>query len=160
MPVRTDAEILARIDAVGATDWSGAEQGDLIAVLPFDAAQPWLKDGVTAEEWEPGSRDHDAVLASMLDYMEFAWNKANGCRRLSASRSLDHMSAWLWLLGWDAAADQIRTYSHYGKPQLRAICEAFGWDWREWDNGRWQNFEDDPGLAAPESVPPLERPPA
>ena len=71
----------------------------------------------------------------MQKYMDFAWDKANSRRGLSAGRSLSHMSAWLWLMGESTAADEIMdNHYNYGKPWLRAICEAFGWDWREWDN--------------------------
>ena len=87
--------------------------------------------------------------------MAFAWEKANHRRGISAGRSLDHMSAWLWLLGHDEAADAMLDHDHYGKPRLRAICEAFGWDWRQWDDGRWTNEEQADGLAPPEHVAPL-----
>jgi hypothetical protein len=91
----------------------------------------------------------------MHDYMSFAWDKANNCRGLSAGRSIDHMKAWLWLLGESEMAAKIAHFSHYGKPQLRAICERFGWDWRAWDDGEWRNNEDDDGVK-PEDVPAID----
>lgn len=140
--MRTDKEIHERIKAVKDRDWMGTIQGDLIACLPFDEAKRYLKDSVTADDWgEALSRDRESVLARMLDYMEFAWSKANGNRGLSAGRSLDHMQAWLWLLGEDEAAGQLHDYDYYGKPQLRAICEHYGWDWTQWDDGQWTDGE-------------------
>lgn len=155
--MRTDQEILERIESVRERDWIGTQTGDLVSRLPFDAAKRFLKEGTTSAEWgEPAPRDPEAVKAEMLSYMPFAWEKANNNRGISASRSLDHMSAWLWLLGHDKAADQILHYDRYGKPWLRAICEAFEWDWRQWDDGRWTTDEMSDGSGPPESVTPIE----
>ena len=157
--MRTDAEIVERLKLVEPGDWLGTQTGDLVAFLPFEAARSFLANGVTAADWEnlPKRRDPDSIKAAMLEYMPFAWDKANNCRGISAGRSLDHMSVWLWMLGREEAALQIREYTHYGKPQLRAICEEFGWDWRQWDSDTWQAREMDDGLSAPESVEPLAR---
>ena len=66
-------------------------------------------------------------------------------------RSIEHMKAWLWLLNDPLGARLDDLYRHYGKPCLRAICEKYGWDWRQWDDGSWRNDEDGPGLS-PEEV--------
>lgn len=157
MPERTNKEILARIEAVADRDWIGTMRGDLVSRLSFEDAKPFLKDDASATDWgEPRPRDREGILAEMLDYMPFAWEKANNNRGISASRSLEHMSAWLWLLGHDAAADQVLRYDLYGKPRLRAICEAFEWDWRQWDDGRWTNDEMSDGHTPPETVEALQ----
>ena len=66
------------------------------------------------------------------------------------------MRAWLWLLGRTAAAEKLSLgHDMYGKPQLRAICEEFGWDWKQWDDGSWTSVEMDPGDPPPESVEAL-----
>ena len=67
--------------------------------------------------------------------MEFAWDKANNCRGISASRSIDHYSVWIWLLGDEDKLSDIRDYEYYGKPQLVEICELYGWDHSKWDDG-------------------------
>lgn len=154
--MRTDQEILKRIEEVKDRDWLGTQRSDLLIRLPFETAKPFLKDNATSETWTQQGRDHQTIKDEMLQYMPFAWDKANNNRGISAGRSLDHMSAWLWLLGYDKAADQILEYDLYGKPWLRAICEAFEWDWRQWDDGRWTNNEMDKGHAAPETVEPLD----
>lgn len=156
---RTAAEIKARIEEVETRDWLGVERQDLLAVLSYEEVKPWLRDDVTEEQWEPSPRDAETIEQRMLDYMDFAWEKANDCRGISAGRSLSHYAAWLWLLGWDDAAEQIMRYDHYGKSRLRAICEAFDWDWRSLDDGKWRNAEDEGGLAPPETVESLRRPP-
>lgn len=149
---RTDAEILARIRAVEKRDFMGIEMGDLIPALSFDAARPFLKDTATAEDWEKRKAtplEQAGLIAAILGYLGFAWGKANNCRGLSASRSISHFRTWLWLLGEDAAADALDDDCElYGKPQLRAISEHFGIDWRALDNGRWTNDEGDDGEPA------------
>lgn len=75
--MRTDDEILARIEEVKADDWIGWQTSNLIVRLPFEKAKPYLKPEAKAEEWKISPRDHDALLAEMLDYMPFAWEKAN-----------------------------------------------------------------------------------
>lgn len=155
---RSTDEILAKIKDLeqGSVDFFGFIRPDLIECLPFDAAKPFLKPECTSDDWEPKARDADSVKERMRDYMSFAWDKANNRRGISACRSLQHMQAWLWLLGEDEASGKfLDDYSHYGKPQLRAICEAFGWDWREWDDGRWTSDEMAEGLSPPEIIPAL-----
>ena len=110
-----------------------------------------MKTDGNSESWNELARDEDSVKTEMLDYMPFAWTKANERKSLSAERSLEHMSAWLWLIGRDSAAIQISKYHQYGKPQLRAICEAFGWDWRQWDDGRWTEHEMEEGEPPPKT---------
>lgn len=138
--MRTDDEILSRIEVVKENDWMGTQIGDLIVRLPFDKARPYLKPEVTEADWKPASRDRDALLAQMLDYMPFAWEKANNERGLSAGRSMDHYSAWVWLAGDDLG--DLLEYEFYGKENLRRICQQYGWDADQWDDGRRVNSSD------------------
>ena len=150
---RTPAEILARIEAVSGNDWMGTIRSDLLAFLPFDVAKVHLGPAADPAEWAAYVAEQKPPLVQAEEYMAFAWDKANNCRGLSAARSLDHMAAWLWLAREDdfLAALRLDAYSHYGKPQLRAICERFGWDWRALDDGRWVNQEHGPS-SDPDSV--------
>lgn len=133
--MRTDAEILARIDAVKADDFLGFQRNQLIGFLSFAAARPFLNEGVTEEQWAQVQRprDRDSILAAMLDYMPFAWEKANHGRGISAGRSMDHYSEWIWMLGDDLG--DLRNYSFYGKDHLVRICQHYGWDSSQWDDG-------------------------
>lgn len=128
--------------------------GDLINFLPFETAKPFLIDTATADDWKEDDRSTEAVKATILGYMPFAWDKANNNRGLSAARSLHHMEAWLWMAEEDQLRERLfidaEDYTHYGKPHLRAICEHFGWDWKQWDDGRWTNTEDGPGVSPDE----------
>lgn len=140
--MRSDEEVMARIRKIQASpdkDPFGFEKSDLVATLPFSMAKRYLKDEVTEGQWSDAMeiRDPDHVRKGIYDYMSFAWEKANNERGISASRTISHMCAWLWLLGEDELCEEIRDYHLYGKPQLVIICEHFGWRWRKWDDGNW-----------------------
>lgn len=154
--MRTDNEILERARAEKDTDLFGFGLGDLVYRLPFDIAKEFLKDDARQEDWEASDRNPDAVRAELVDYMEFAWDKANNRRGLSAWRSLCHMKAWLWLMGEDAFLESLNIdgYSHYGKPQLAAICDHLNIDWRQWDDDRWTNEEMNDGVPADQIYTP------
>lgn len=124
--MRTPEEILARIAEVEAQDDDlfGTERYDLIQALPFDRARPWLKADATAAEWPQSTEE--SVRLEAIAYLTFAYGKASGHRGLSASRSLSHYRAWLWLLGilpedWDDLP-----YAMYGVPALFAAARALG----------------------------------
>ena len=135
--MRTEEMILARIEAVKSSDWMGTQVSDLVARLPFERAKPYLKPDVTTDEWKQGPRDRESLLAEMLVYMPFAWEKANRGRGLSAERSMDHFSAWVWLAGDDLG--NLGEYQFYGKDNLVRICAHYGWDAKQWDDGERVN---------------------
>ncbi len=152
--MRTPDEIVARIRYLeeGDRDFLFFERSDLIEHLPFSHARPFLKPEAAESDWEQLPLSAPSIQAEMLDYMPFAWEKANNCRGISASRSISHMKAWLWLRGDDLGERMDGLYEFYGKPCLRVICEKYGWDWREWDDGRWGNSESGPFYPAPERI--------
>lgn len=133
--MRTQTEIVERLESRRAQDVFGFEVSEYVRALDFEHARPYLKEGVTAEEWEPDLMTDDAIRKCAVDYMDFAWEKANGCRGISAWRSLAHYQAWLWLLGDDELWPTLSDYEYYGKPELRRICEYFGLDADHWDDG-------------------------
>lgn len=135
--MRTDAEILARISERSHIDFFAWEANDLIVRLSFDAAKPMLKEDAKPEEWTVKPREREAVLAEMLEYMPFAWDKANEQRGISAGRSMHHYMAWTWLVGDDFG--ELTDYDHYGKGHLVRICEKYGWDHKQWDDGSRAN---------------------
>lgn len=120
--MRTPAEIVARIEAIGPLDdLFGAQRYDLVCSMPYEHAKPYLRDEVTAETYvqDPDPR------ASALAYIPFAIGKATDHRGLSASRSIDHLKAWAWLLGDDVlAAVEAADFENYGAPKIRAFLEA------------------------------------
>ncbi len=136
---RSHDEIVEKIRNIK-NDIFAVKIGDLIVCLPYDLAKEFFRDDATEEDFNKANvtAEPKVVAKWIVDYLPFAWEKANDCRGLSALRSLDHFTIWMWLLGFDVEFDD---YEYYGKQQLRAISECFGFDWRAHDNGRWVNKE-------------------
>jgi hypothetical protein len=141
MTERTNEEIIARLREIDSRDALGFESGDLMIRLPLELAREFLKPEYDGADWKVYPRDRESVIAGMLNYMPFAWEKANNCRGISAYRTLCHYTSWLWLIGEDLG--DLLSYEFYGKPQLIAICERFGWDHKQWDDGRRRNTDID-----------------
>ena len=129
---RTDEEILARIRERAEEDVFGFERNDLLVCLPLEKANTLFEEPYEGE-WEQSPRDRESLLEQMEEYMPFAWEKANDFRGLSAARSLSHYMAWTWLAGDDLG--DLLEYQFYGKDNLRRICEYYGWDPDQWDDG-------------------------
>ena len=130
---RTDDEIISRINVVADRDFFGFEVSDLVVRLEYEKAKQFITPDVTQKDWEVVSREPADVISMMHDYMSFAWEKANDGRSLSAGRSLSHYSAWIWLAGDDLG--DLLEYEFYGKDKLVLICNHYGWDSSEWDDG-------------------------
>ena len=137
--MRTDDEILARIEARKEEDFFGFELTDLLIRLPFEKARPYVSDEITEAGWTTLPRDRDSVLKEMHEYMSFAWDKANNCRSLSAGRSMCHYMAWVWLVGDEEVFGDLTDYQYYGKDNLVKICNHYGWDSSQWDDGERTN---------------------
>jgi len=134
--MKTQKEIVKRIEERKKDDMFGWEVNEYVCYLDFKNAKPYLKEGVTEERW--GKIEKMGPVEKIKDYMDFAWQKANGCRSISAGRSLRHMLAWLWLDEQDEFLKEwhnLEDYEYYGKPQLIAICELYGIDWKKYDDG-------------------------
>lgn len=139
--MRTDDEIISRIEALKEADFFGFSTDDLIVRLPFDKAKPYLTDKAMSDNWKIFPRDRDSLVAEMKAYMPFAWDKANNFRGLSAGRSMAHYASWVWLAGDDLG--DLEKYDCYGKDNLVAICEHYGFDHAQWDDGVRANSEDE-----------------
>ena len=130
---RTDDEIISRINVVADRDFFGFEVSDLVVRLEYEKAKQFMPTYVIQKDWEVVSREPADVISMMHNYMSFAWEKANDGRGLSAGRSLSHYSAWIWLAGDDLG--DLLEYEFYGKDKLVLICNHYGWDSSEWDDG-------------------------
>ena len=130
---RTDDEIISRINVVADRDFLGFEVSDLVTCLDFQTAKREFDVNAEESAWEIVSREPADVIVRMYDYMPFAWDKANNRRGLSAGRSMSHYSAWIWLAGDDLG--DLLEYEFYGKDKLVLICNHYGWDSSEWDDG-------------------------
>ena len=139
--MKTQEQILTRINHLKDEDIFGFETGTLMDFLTFENAKPFLKPTATKEDWDKQMRplSQNVILKQMEDYMPFAWDKANNFRGISASRSISHYKAWLWLLGDDSI--DTDEYEFYGKDILARICKKYGWDSKQWDDGVRLNEE-------------------
>jgi len=133
--MRTQEEIVTRFHERRKGDLLGFEIHEYLPYLDYEHAKPFLKKGVESKDW---GQEKAAPVEKIKDYMSFAWEKANGCRGISAGRSLQHMVAWLWLDGQDKFLKEwhdLEDYEYYGKPQLVAICQLYGINWKQLDDG-------------------------
>ena len=122
--MRTQEEIVARINEIQKDDrLFDFESPDLLIYLDFEHAQPFLIEGVTAEQWTGREYTREAVVEEIKEYLPFAFEKAQGERGLSAIRSQQHFRAWLWLAGDDDLLGEIEamTYENYGIERLERI---------------------------------------
>lgn len=140
---RTQEQIAARYKDCGPFDFAGEV---LLDYLDFAHAQPFLKPEVTEAEWSrpierfdgfgpetdvvtPISPDNAAhTLDAMRHYAAFGWTKIEDHRGISASRTVDKMGAWVWLLGYDPkdVFNRNADWGQYGAGCLAKVCEHFG----------------------------------
>jgi hypothetical protein len=123
--MRTQEEILARLREVSKEDFFGFSQEVLLGALDFEHAKPFLKEGVTPDQWAPALTE-EALKKDALNYLTFAWGKAEDHRGISASRSVDKMTQYCWLLGYDVKSIEEAGYAQYGCPKLKAAAELLG----------------------------------
>lgn len=140
--MRTQAEILQRIEDRTGADIFGFECEQYLLALTLESIETLrgtvIKKDADLTEWEPGYPDITSVLAEMTDYMDFAWEKANDCRGISAMRTLQKYTGWLWLIDENRFGD-LTDYDHYGKEHLIKISEFLGVDHAALDNGERVN---------------------
>ena len=162
MTIPTVDEIVERIEERQPKDPFGFEWKEYPIYLPFEKAKPYLQDTVKPEDWtDPPEQSRSAIVQMMLDYMAFAWGKANDCRGISSNRSVMHYVAWTWLAGdrdFSAQIDEMfrENYCYYGKPILWLICQKYGWDFRKWDDDDWTINEGQTGPAADRVIDGLD----
>ncbi len=129
---RSEKEIKERIEK-GSDPFCFGE-AVLIDYLTYENAIPYLteeykeKVNKKGEKWRQITNVKEAAQ-DFLDYMVFAWGKAENQRGLSASRSIIKLGAWLWLLGREDLSELINNedlYNPYGAPALIAVCDNMG----------------------------------
>lgn len=146
MALPSESEIAERMKSRAKSDLFGFETDEYIPYLSYASAKPFINDNVSEEEFKKYQKPftREQVLKDMEAYMSFAWDKANNCRGISASRSISHYIAWTWLAGdAELSAEIEKPYEFYGKDHLVAICKHYGWDSSKWDDNRRVNNEED-----------------
>lgn len=96
----------------------------------FDFGREVLIQYVSLPGFHPRSLERDDVLREMREYMNFAWEKVEDHRGLSASRSVDKFIAWVWVLGDEGVYEELvemqeRAYPQYGAPILKKVCKTY-----------------------------------
>lgn len=128
--MRTQTDILKRIEELKASDFFGFESGDLVEALEYEHAKPYLKEGCTKEDWDKARPPYsiEGARNKIRDYLQFAWGKANDERGISSERSQAHFRAWMWLACDDEMMARVEAteYAPYGKPKLKVIEEHYG----------------------------------
>jgi len=127
--MRTQAEILERFEK--ADDFFGTQKGDLISYMEFENAKPHLKEDYVKkiengeEKWEVSNDPKKEIL----EYLDFAYDKAEDERGLSAGRSMLHFKTWIWLDDekfYNEVIYLIDNYTNYGIPALDKISQHYG----------------------------------
>lgn len=140
--MRTQEEIVKRIEERIEEDFFGFETSDYISRLSFENAKQFLKEGVKSDEWKLSNQD---PIDELKEYMSFAWDKANNCRGISAGRNISHIIAWLWLADHEIYNEVKRMneeeYQYYGKDILKYVCDNFDIDSSVYDDGIRSNTE-------------------
>lgn len=130
--MRTQEEIVARIESLGiGEDILGFRREVLLAALDFEHARPFIGPSITAARWGemavPAAETEQVARA----YYSFALGKIEDHRGISASRSVEKLTEYAWLLGRDELVDAMAAldYPQYGAPIVKAWGEAFGEPW-------------------------------
>lgn len=106
----------------------------LINYLSFENAKPHLKEEYV-KEVEAGTKQWEQITSiekcaeDFLNYMKFAWGKAEDERAISASRSIQKLGMWLWIMNRDDLRRTIEDddlYNPYGAPALIEVCNQMG----------------------------------
>lgn len=96
-------------------------------VLGVHLPEGW-KDGCESNADKHPLTD-EFVRSEAVSYLHFAFGKAIDHRGISASRSVQKMREYAWLLGLDDAvafADDDANYPNYGVPVLKHMAAALG----------------------------------
>ena len=126
--MRTTTEIADHYNKIKSDDFLGFQGEVLLPYLSVDEVRPFFKPDTDLSEWQQCPLTETVVLEQMREYMKFAWDKVENHRGISASRSVEKMEAWLWVLGREELMGQVcdAPYENYGAPKLKVICEALG----------------------------------
>lgn len=127
--MRTQDEILERHK--NCQDFLGTQKGDLLNYMNVENIKGFLtEDGL--KELEAGKLDYptkDLPKDTILDYLEFAYGKAENQRGISAGRSMAHFKTWIWMddpVFYAEIIEDIDNYDDYGIPVLDRISEHYG----------------------------------
>ncbi len=133
--LRTQEEIVAKVkEYISQPSMFDFRPEVLMEHLNLESVKEFVKEEYLAKV-NSGEIQHefcDNVLEAtqdFLDYMNFAWGEAEDERSLSASRSIQKLGAFLWLLNREDLVEVIDNddlYNPYGAPALIEVCNQLG----------------------------------
>jgi hypothetical protein len=135
--MRTTEDIITYYRNKQESDMFGFTGEVLLPYLSAEQVKPFLIPDADLSDWKQIPLKFESIVAAMREYMEFAWGKMQDHRGISASRSVEKMQAWLWLLGDEETltfAQSSHNYAQYGAPVLKKICEKYGFPVPEGDD--------------------------
>lgn len=103
----------------------------LIPYLPWEKAKTFYKEEYV-KEVDSGAKTYEQITdvneatQDMLDYLIFGYMKALDERGISASRTVNKLAVWFWLLGREDLAEVVSDdslYNPYGMPALIKVTE-------------------------------------
>lgn len=103
----------------------------LVSFLDFEVAKPFLRDDARADDWAKRELVESDMIEAMRSYMaEYGWDKCESHRGISASRTVEKLGCWIWLLGNEQDYLDYEVYSKdhympYGAPILKWVCEKY-----------------------------------
>lgn len=134
--MRTDQEILDRVEAIRPADFLGWTTPVLLMALSYECAvkEEIVANGVDRASWDSSQTTNPTAEAK--EYLAFAMDKARNERGISAERSVDKLREWLWLSGDDSLLRRFEgaPYNPYGRRKLAVLCEAWGVKPDMWPN--------------------------
>lgn len=147
LKIQSQEAIMERYKYVQPRDTLAFETSEYFLYMTYEHARKFMQkeykdDEQTKKDWsDPPTVEQS--LENMEEYMSFAWGKANNFRGISSDRSIRHYVAWSWLIGDEEFSARIdnANYEFYGKPILVMICQHYGWDHKQWDDGVRANCE-------------------
>lgn len=127
---RTQDEIIARIEAVKSDDMWGFRREVLVDALDYQHAKPYITFDATEQDWFKRTMNIGGLEQAARDYLAFAIGKIEDHRGMSASRSVDKLGEFAWLMGRDDVVEAMDTadYPQYGAPKVNAFAVGMGWD--------------------------------
>lgn len=121
--MKTQKEIIDKIKKEKNNDLFGTIKNDLMIFLDLENIKPFLDDENKLKIYKKCKMENTVIniIKKMKDYLDFAFDKAETQRGLSANRSMDHYHTWIWLLNEEKRFGDIRKYEDYGISHLNKI---------------------------------------
>lgn len=128
--MRTQEEIIERFK--NSSDMLGTQQWDLVELLTYENAKEFLRKEFieSVEKWEDKWEQKTETKTTILDYLPFAYSKAEWERGISAGRSMLHFKTWIWFDDekfYNEIISDIDNYTDYGMPALDKISTHYGY---------------------------------